>query len=224
MFVALHELLAERLQTNAPVKRLLVRSAVILAPVVILAAFGLSRLGSFLVVEDPLAKADAIFVLGGTRYERALEAVELFHAGWAPRITLMRQISDNGELDLMKRGVPYRREVDEQIDVLGRLGVPSSAITVLNEANSTAEEADTLYTIATQEHWRRAIVVTSKQHTRRARLVMRRRLAGTGIDVVVRASRLDDADVERWWRSRSTLRFTLFESQRLLGYWIGVAD
>ena len=68
------------------------------------------------------------------------------------------------------------------------------------------------------------IVVTSKQHTRRARLVMRRRLAGTGIDVVMRASRLDTADVDRWWQNRSTLRFTLFESQRLLGYWIGVAD
>ena len=224
MFVAHHDLFEERSQKNPRVKRLLIRSAVILAPVVILAVFALSRLGSFLVVEDPLAKADAIFVLGGTRYERALEAVELFHAGWAPRITLMRQISDSGELDLMKRGVPYRREVDEQIDVLGRLGVPRSAITVLNEANSTAEEADTLYSVATQDHWTRAIVVTSKQHTRRARLVMRRRLAGTGIDVVVRASRLDDADVQRWWRSRSTLRFTLFESQRLLGYWIGIAD
>ena len=205
-------------------KRLLIRSALILAPVFILAIFALSRLGSFLVVEDPLAKADAIFVLGGTRYERPLEAVELFHAGWAPRVALMRQISDNGELHLMKRGVPYRREVDEQIDVLVRLGVPQAAITVLNEANSTAEEADALYDIATRERWTRAIVVTSKQHTRRARLVMRRRLAGTGIDVVVRATRLDDADVDRWWRSRSTLRFTLFESQRLLGYWIGVAD
>lgn len=205
-------------------KRLLVRSALILAPLVILAIFGLSRLGAFLVVEDPLAKADAIFVLGGTRYERPLEAVELFHAGWATRITLMRQISDNGELDLMRRRVPYRREVDEQIDVLVRLGVPQSAITVLNEANSTAEEADALYDIATKERWTRAIVVTSKQHTRRARLVMRRRLSGTGIDVVVRASRLDNADVSRWWRSRSTLRFTLFESQRLLGYWIGIAD
>ena len=58
-------------------KRLLVRSAVILAPVVVLAIFALSRLGSFLVVEDPLAKADAIFVLGGTRYERLLRLEEM---------------------------------------------------------------------------------------------------------------------------------------------------
>jgi uncharacterized SAM-binding protein YcdF (DUF218 family) len=206
------------------VKRFLVRSAVILAPVLILTVFALSRLGSFLVVQDPLAKADAIFVLGGTRYERPLEAVELYKAGWAPAVTLMQQIADNGELDLIKRGIPYKREVDEQIEVMGRLGVPSSAIVVMNEANSTAEEGTALREIATRRQWKRVIIVTSKQHTRRARLLMRRRLAGTGIEVMVRSSRYDTADVDRWWQNRSTLRFTLFESQRLLGYWIGVAD
>jgi uncharacterized SAM-binding protein YcdF (DUF218 family) len=205
-------------------KRRIARSALVLAPVLILAIFALSRLGAFLVVQDPLAKGDAIVVLGGTRYERPLEAVELYKAGWAPRVTLMRQIADNGEIDLMQRGIQYKREVDEQLEVMVRLGVPASAITVLNEANSTADEADSVYAIATREHWSRVIVVTSKQHTRRARLVMRRRLSPAGVDVVVRASRLDSADVDRWWTNRSTLRFTLFESQRLLGYWIGVAD
>lgn len=201
-----------------------VRATLVLAPLLILAIFALSRLGAFLVVQDPLEKADAIFVLGGTRYERPLEAVELYNAGWAPTITLMRQIADNGELDLMKRGVPYKREVDEQIEVMGRLGVPAAAILVMNEANSTAEEGRALLDVAGRQGWKRVIIVTSKQHTRRARLVMRRRLAGTGIEVVVRSSRLDTADVDRWWQNRSTLRFTLFESQRLLGYWIGVAD
>ena len=200
------------------------RAALILAPLFLLAVFTLSRLGAFLVVQDPLQKADAIFVLGGTRYERPLEAVELYKAGWAPTVSLMRQIADYGEVDLIKRGVPYKREVDEQIEVMGRLGVPASAIVVLNEANSTAEEGTALREIATRREWKRVIIVTSKQHTRRARLVMRRRMAGTGIEVVVRASRLDTADVDRWWQNRSTLRFTLFESQRLLGYWIGVAD
>jgi uncharacterized SAM-binding protein YcdF (DUF218 family) len=205
-------------------KRLIVRSALILGPILIVAVFALSRLGAWLVVQDPLQKADAIFVLGGTRYERPLEAMELYKEGWAPRITLMQQIPDGGEAELKKRGVKYPREVDQQIEVLARLGVPADAIIVLDEADNTAEEADNLYRLATRLRWTRAIVVTSKQHTRRARLVMRRRMAGTGIDVVVRYSRLDEADVEHWWRNRSTVRFTLFESQRLLGYWIGVAD
>jgi hypothetical protein len=40
----------------------------------------------------------------------------------------------------------------------------------------------------------------------------------------VRPSRYDRSNVERWWSERATLRFTLFETQRLLGYWLGLAD
>ena len=205
-------------------KRYLRRSAIVLAPVLLIGIVALRGLGSWLVVQDPLAKADAIFVLGGTRFERPLEAVELYKAGWAPRIALMRQVSDYGEVHLMQQGIPYPREVDAQVDVMVRLGVPQSAITIFNEANSTAEEADTLYEAATANHWSSVIIVTSKQHTRRARLVMTRRTAPIGLTVVTRYSRYDQADTDRWWTNRSVLRFTLFETQRLFGYWIGVAD
>ena len=205
-------------------KRFLRRSAIVLAPVLLIGIVALRGLGSWLVVQDPLAKADAIFVLGGTRFERPLEAVELYKAGWAPRIALMRQVSDYGEVHLMQQGIPYPREVDAQVDVMVRLGVPQSAITIFNEANSTAEEADTLYEAATANHWSSVIIVTSKQHTRRARLVMTRRTAPIGMTVVTRYSRYDQADTDRWWTNRSVLRFTLFETQRLFGYWIGVAD
>ena len=205
-------------------KRFLRRSAIVVAPVLLIGIFALRGLGSWLVVQDPLAKADAIFVLGGTRFERPLEAVELYKAGWAPRIALMRQVSDYGEVHLMQQGIPYPREVDAQVEVMVRLGVPQSAITIFNEANSTAEEADTLYDAATANHWSSVIIVTSKQHTRRARLVMTRRTAPIGLTVVTRYSRYDQADTDRWWTNRSVLRFTLFETQRLFGYWIGVAD
>ena len=205
-------------------KRFLRRSAFVLAPILLVSLFLLRGLGSWLVVQDPLAKADAIFVLGGTRFERPLEAVELYKAGWAPRVALMRQVSDYGEVHLMQQGIPYPREVDAQVDVMVRLGVPQSAITIFNEANSTAEEADTLYEAATANHWSSVIIVTSKQHTRRARLVMTRRTAPIGLTVVTRYSRYDQADTDRWWTNRSVLRFTLFETQRLFGYWIGVAD
>jgi uncharacterized SAM-binding protein YcdF (DUF218 family) len=205
-------------------KRLLVRCALIGGALVLLSVYPVRRAGAWLVVQDPLQKADAIFVLGGTLYERPMEAVELYHQQWAPRITLVQQLADSGEAELMRRGIPYTREVDHQAEVMGRLGVPISAITVLNQANSTADEADMLHRLVTREGWQKVIVVTSKQHTRRARLVMRRRLTGTGAEVIVRFSRLDRADPDHWWRSRSTLRFTLFETQRLFAYWIGIAD
>jgi uncharacterized SAM-binding protein YcdF (DUF218 family) len=205
-------------------KRLLRRGALIAAPLILILALLLPRAGAWLVVADRLEKSDAIVVLGGTMYERPLEAIELLNDGWAPRIYLFREIADWGEVELLKRGVPYTRSVDVQIDAMVRLGVPRDAIRVLDQANSTAEESTHVLGLVTREKYSRVIVVTSKQHTRRARLVMRRRLEGTGVEVIVRPSRYDLSPVDRWWSNRSTLRFTVFEAQRLLGYWIGIAD
>lgn len=205
-------------------KRLLVRSALVLAPILLLSLIALTRLGSFLVVADPIEKSDGIIVLGGTMYERQLEAVDLYQAGMAPRIYLFREIADYGERELIARGVPFVRTVDVQVDAMVRLGVPRDAITILDEAGSTADEASHVYSLVTGQHLSRVIIVTSKQHTRRARLVMRRRLRPVGTTVIVTPTRYDRSEVDHWWRQRSTLRFTLFESQRLFGYWLGIAD
>lgn len=205
-------------------RRHLSRLAALAAIILILVAVAAPRLGAWLVVEDPLQKADAIFVLGGTMFERPLEAVDLYHEGWARQLLLMRQIADYGEVELAERGVTFQREIDVQLDVLEKLGVPRAAITVLPPQNSTRDEADELLAAVVANKWTRVIVVTSKQHTRRARLVMNRRLAGSGAHVMLRASRYDRSDVAGWWRNRSTLRFTLFETQRLIAYWVGIAD
>jgi uncharacterized SAM-binding protein YcdF (DUF218 family) len=205
-------------------KRFLVRGALVLAPCLLLIAVTLPRLGPWLVIQDPLVKSDAIIVLGGTMYERQLEAVDLYRDAWAPRIYLFRELIDWGELELIERGVPYTKVVDVQIDAMVRLGVPRGAIEILDRAESTAAEADYVRQLVLARKLSRVIVVSSKQHTRRVRLVMRRRLADTGTEVIVRPSRYDRSNVERWWSERATLRFTLFETQRLLGYWLGLAD
>jgi uncharacterized SAM-binding protein YcdF (DUF218 family) len=204
--------------------RFLRRGAIIAAPVLIIAAFVAPRAGGWLVVADPLQKSDAIVVLGGTMYERQLEAVDLLNEQWAPRIYLFREIADWGEAELIERGIPYLRAVDVQVDAMLKLGVASDAIRVIDEAASTAEESVYVQALAAREKFARVIIVTSKQHTRRARLVLRRRLEPIGVEVIVRPSRYDRADTDRWWAHRGTLRFTLFETQRLFGYWIGVAD
>ena len=57
------------------------RLAALAAVLLVVAAVAAPRLGAWLVVEGPLQKADAIFVLGGTMFERPLEAVDLYHEG-----------------------------------------------------------------------------------------------------------------------------------------------
>ena len=195
------------------------------ALLLIISGFFLLRgLGAWLVVNDPLRHADAIVVLGGTMYERQMEAVELFKEGWAPRIYVLRELADWGEAELIKRGIPYTRIVDLQIETMQKLGVPRERIGILDAAGSTAEEAQHVLRLVTEQRFATVIIVTSKQHTRRARLVMNRRLQPAGAAVIVRASRYDRSNTDRWWTERATLRFTLFETQRLLGYWIGAVD
>lgn len=206
-------------------KRALLRATAFAALLILLlAALAFPRLGRWLVVEDPLAKADVIYVLSGTRYERPLEAVDLFKAGWAPRVWLSTGVLDWGDVELRQRGFKMPREADIQVEVMGQLGVPADAIEVIEAMDSTADEADALVKAARAHGWRRVIVVTSKQHTRRSRMEMARKLAGTGVSIIMRASRYDRSNVDQWWRTRATVRFTFFETQRLLAYWLRLAD
>jgi uncharacterized SAM-binding protein YcdF (DUF218 family) len=182
-------------------------------------------LGHLLHNEDPLAKADVIYVLGGTRVERVAEAGELYREGWAPRILLSRQVSEPAEVHLRSQGLHIPTETQLQRDVLHQMGVPPEAIDeVRSEQVATANEVEELATVATARQWTRLIVVTSKLHTARSALAMRRRFEPINKTIIMRASRYDTTDVARWWSNRSTFRFVLFEAQKFAAYAIGVGD
>lgn len=192
--------------------------ALVLSP---LAAFPF--LGRLLVAEDPLQAADAIVVLAGSRADRWLEAVDVRAAGFATSIVLSRGARESGEDALAARGIRLPDTAELARGAMIELGVPAGDITFLpDEPDSTAGEAAIVRRLAEASGWRRIIVVTSKQHTRRTRLAFRRALRGTGIESMVRASRYDVADPPRWWRTRRGLRETLFEWIKLVAYTAGL--
>jgi len=205
-------------------KRHLLRLAVITAILLLaFSVYALPRLGRFLVAEDPLMKADAIFVLSGARFERVLEAIDLYKEGWAPKIMISQGVYDWGERELIQQGVAYPKEADIQVQLGETLGVPRDAFIVLDQQDSTHEEALTLIGEVREHHWTRIIAVTSKQHTRRARMEFNRFGRPLGLTVIMRATRHDHSNVDQWWRNRSTVRFTLFETERLIAYWLHLA-
>ena len=181
------------------------------------------RAGSFLHDEDALAKADAICVLSGTRMERQLEAADLYLQGYAPTVVLTEDAPDGGVVALRERGVVLPSTAQAAREILVTLGVDPRAILIIPEIHdSTAAEAHSFGRLAAQHRWDRLIVVTSKFHTRRAGFAVRRELRGTGVDVLMRASRYDPADPERWWRTRGDIRWTLSEGQKLILYGLGL--
>lgn len=179
--------------------------------------------GRFLVVQDPLQKVDAIFVLSGSRADRWLEAADLYRAGYAPLIVLSSGPTDGAEIFLRERGIELPMEGEEIRDILVRLGIPAAAVLPLDDRNdNTGEEASNIRELARRRNWRALIVVTSKYHTRRARLAMRRGFSGLPTTIVMRASRYDLYNAGRWWQRRADLRNTLFELAKLTAYATGL--
>jgi uncharacterized SAM-binding protein YcdF (DUF218 family) len=189
----------------------------------VLATYGFTQVGRFLTKEDPLQKADAIAVLAGTSMDRPLEAADLYKDGYAPRIVLTHEMREASYGALAARGVTVPAEADEQREILVRLGVPANAIVLpMRIHDNTAQEAQTFRELAMKNGWRRIIVVTSKYHLRRAGFAIRREMGGTGVEVEMHGTRYEEVSPDRWWTTRSDLRWVLDEGAKLIAYELGL--
>ncbi len=197
--------------------------AIVLVLLIALGAYAFTHLGTFLAREDPLTKGDAIFVLAGTQMTRPLEGADLYLEGYAPRLVLSREVLEPAFAIIKRRGATVSSQVERARDVLIGLGVPATAIILPDRLHdNTAAEAITLRGLAQANHWRTVIVVTSKFHLRRAGFAMERELSGTGVRVLMRGSRYDDARPERWWRQRRDIRDILSEVPKFAAYALGL--
>ncbi len=204
------------------VARLLLWSIVLMASVLTAAYLGRDRIlayaGRFLVVDDPLRPAEAIVVLSGSIPDRILEAVDLYHAGMAPRLILTKEGPLPGIEALRAKGANLPEHHELNISVAEQLGVPAQAITLITTpAWSTLTEAHAIVDYLKEQRLRSVILVTSKAHTRRARLTYAA-LAKADTEILVRASRYDPFDPDTWWQRRPFIRRVVIEYLKLLNY------
>ena len=185
-----------------------------------LALAALSNVGRWLVVEDPLAKARAIAVLSGRMPVRAIAAAKLYRQGYAPEVWLTHAAEPGESLRAM--GIAYEGEEVSSARVLIHEGVPAEAIRVLEPPIvNTADEVRVVSAALAPEKDRSVILVTSKAHTRRARLLWRK-LAPRNCRAIVRAAGEDPFDPRRWWRSSSDALEVVREVLGLLNAWAGL--
>ena len=183
----------------------------------VLAFFGV---GQWLVVEDPLARAGAIAVLSGRMPLRAIEAAKLYREGYAPKIWLTHS-SEPGET-LESMGIRYIGEEDYNARVLIHEGMPPKAIHVLDPPIvNTADEINVISAALDREENRAIILVTSKVHTRRVRLLWRK-LALKQPRAIVRAAVDDPFDPRHWWRTTGDALDVVREILGLLNAWAGL--
>lgn len=195
--------------------RVAVRILLILALIAaVLAVFRvpiLRRLGAMLVVQDPVAPADAIVVLSGSIPDRILHAVDLYKAGMAPYVVLTREVEMPGLGELRQRGIsiPERHELNRSIAV--QLGVPEEALVIVEQrAGSTIAEVGALLPELRRRGFHSILLVTSKTHTRRAAMIFDT-LSGGDIALRVSPTPYDPFSPDDWWTRREITRRVLTE-------------
>jgi uncharacterized SAM-binding protein YcdF (DUF218 family) len=163
----------------------------------------LEDVGGFLVVDaGNLQPADLIHILGG-RPERLNYGIQLYKAGYAPRLFITGGIEDV---------VKYREYALEQ-------GVPaadifpkeSQALTTYDEGLALAQFLDQEPTIQS------VIVVSSPYHTRRSQLIFDW-LLGDQIKLQVVPVPFDrSAHQRRWWTDPDSRQVVIGEYLKILG-------
>ena len=176
--------------------------------------------GRWLVVEDPLGKARAIAVLSGRMPVRALEAARLYRQGYAPEVWLTRTAEPGESLKAM--GISFEGEEVYSTRVLIHEGVPAGAIHALETPIvNTADEMRVISQALQREKDRSVILVTTKPHTRRVRLLWRK-LAPRDCRAIVRAAAEDPFDPGHWWRSSGDALDVVREVLGIMNAWAGL--
>ena len=176
--------------------------------------------GRWLVVEDPLEKAQAIVVLSGRMPLRALEAAKLYREGYAPKVWVTHSSEPGATLEAMQ--IAYIGEDFYNLRVLVHEGVPVDAIRVLEPPIiNTADEIAAVSAALHEEKGRTVIIVTSKVHTRRVRILWHRLVAGRG-QATVRAASDDPFEPRRWWRTTGDALDVVRELLGILNAWAGM--
>jgi len=162
-------------------------------------------LGSWLAIEDPLVKSDAIVAISGDTGARTDTAVALWKAGWAPVIIFSGAAIDPASVSSAEI---MRREALRQ-------GVPESATLIEPSSTSTEENATEVARLMVQRKLGSAILVTSPYHQRRAWMAFSRAFEPGGIKLRNYPARDKDWNAFLWWRREPARSQTLLELAKL---------
>jgi hypothetical protein len=160
--------------------------------------------GRWLVVDDP-QRADVILVLAGEMNTRPARGVELLNAGYAPRLII---------------DVPARERVYQwtapDLAALWVKNLPrAQAISICPTFGfSTKEEAREAARCLERTGGKKALLVTSDFHTRRALSTFRHEVPG--IDFHIAAAYDASNFGVNWWKDREWAKTNFYEWMRLL--------
>ena len=193
----------------------------LLGIVAVLVPWGVSGIGQWLMVADPLEPAKAIVVLSGRVPFRAMEAASIYREGLAPEVWLTKEVVRAEELALGRLGVAIVREEVYNREALERLGVKPEAIRLLGDGIlNTVDEMRLIASELGRNGGERVIIVTSKAHSRRVRATWAA-IVGASPRAIVRYAREEPYGARGWWRNTRDALDVSREVFGLMNVWAG---
>jgi uncharacterized SAM-binding protein YcdF (DUF218 family) len=181
------------------------------------ARLALRGVGWWIDFGDQPVKSDIIVVLAGS-YARPPFAAELYAQGYAPDVWISRPRRVAAYVKLDGLGIRLPREEFINREILIKRGVPGNRIRLYGfDANSTADEADALRR-EFPSAGKKILVVTSRFHARRARMIFRRLLPEAEIRVV---SVPGEASSQKWWQNKELAEHAALEPVKALFFLAG---
>jgi uncharacterized SAM-binding protein YcdF (DUF218 family) len=175
----------------------------------------LGALGSALVEDDGLAKADAVVVLGGDTWGSRIEtAANLVRAGYAPVVLISGSPGPYGT-----------NEADYAIPYITRKGYPAEWFVALgNNAMSTHDESYVVLEELRRRQVRSVILVTSNFHTARAARTFRatERVLGWHLELRVVPAPDPYFSAGSWWLNREGRKTALSEWEKTIANALGI--
>ena len=157
--------------------------------------------------QPPLRQSDAIVVISGDeQMARFQEGVNLYRRGYGNFLVFSGAAEDAG-----------RSNADVMRDLAIQRGVPDAAILEEPLGQDTWGNAMHTRSLLESHQLRRAILVTSPYHARRAKLTFDAAYAGSDIELTVHAAPDSQWRKLSWWRNPETRDLTFTELQKL-GY------
>lgn len=169
-----------------------------------------------LIVEDPVQKADVMFVLSGGGYDRGNEAAKIMREGFVNNIVCT---GGNPFVELKVFNIDTL-ESDMTVADLRRLKIPDSLITQIREGTSTKEESEIILKYCVKNKIKKAIVLSSKLHTHRINEVFRKKLKDAGVQLIVRGAPSSRFNEMQWWQSEEGLIAVNNEWLKRIYYWL----
>ncbi|MDP2767845.1 MAG: YdcF family protein [Candidatus Methanoperedens sp.] len=169
----------------------------------------LPGMASFLIVETNLQHSDVIIILGGDK-ERVQYGVKLYMANYSDKI-----IVTGGMLNIPHINTTWAElEKEEAID----MGVPQDDIFLVDNSNTTYEDAQFSREIMLQNNFSSAIVVSSPYHMRRAAWIFGKVFKDDSIKLFY--SPVDNSwfKPDKWWTDGRKMHVIMDEYAKFVYY------